>query len=97
MNDSSQITLRVAITGRVQGVSYRFWTQKRAMALGVTGWVRNRRDGSVEAVFKGARDAVDQLVQDCQDGPTLAKVTGVETVADAYDGPAEFLVEPILD
>jgi len=70
--------VRVHVTGRVQGVGYRDWTLRKARAFGVTGWVRNLRDGSVEAVFQGPRDACDRLSDACADGPAAAEVTLVE-------------------
>ena len=75
---ASQRSVRVHVTGRVQGVGYRDWTLHKARAFGVTGWVRNLRDGSVEAVFQGPRDACDRLSDACADGPAAAEVTLVE-------------------
>ena len=75
---ASQRSVRVRITGRVQGVGYRDWTQRRARALGVAGWVRNRRDGSVEAMVQGPRDACDRLSDACVEGPPAAEVALVE-------------------
>ena len=71
-------SVRVRITGRVQGVGYRDWMLRRARAAGVAGWVRNLRDGSVEAVFQGSRDACDHLSNGCVEGPSAAEVTLVE-------------------
>ncbi|MBB4286687.1 acylphosphatase [Roseospira goensis] len=70
-------TVRVSITGRVQGVAYRAWTEQTARRLGLDGWVRNRADGSVEAVFQGPPPAVGRMVAACHDGPPAARVTGV--------------------
>ncbi|MEQ8444158.1 MAG: acylphosphatase [Alphaproteobacteria bacterium] len=75
-------TVRVSINGRVQGVWYRAWTEKTAAGHGLSGWVRNRPDGSVEALFSGPADAVDRMLSDCRDGPPLAQVTGMD-IADA--------------
>ena len=69
---------RVEIFGRVQGVWYRGWTVDQATARGLSGWVRNRRDGSVEAVFAGASALVDEMVDACWQGPPAARVDGVE-------------------
>jgi len=66
--------LRVTIIGRVQGVGYRAWVEYEAMLRGLEGWVRNRRDGSVEAVFAGPEDVVTDMVISCQRGPTSARV-----------------------
>ncbi len=71
--------LRVVVSGRVQGVWYRGWTVDEALARGLDGWVRNRRDGGVEAVFQGAPEAVAEMVAACRRGPPLARVAAVET------------------
>lgn len=69
--------VRVQITGRVQGVFFRDSTRQEAERLGVTGWVRNRADGSVEGVFEGPQASVDQLVAWCEEGPARADVDNV--------------------
>ncbi|HEY9567122.1 MAG TPA: acylphosphatase, partial [Thalassobaculum sp.] len=61
-------SVRLFITGRVQGVGYRDWCVREAGRLGIDGWVRNRRDGSVEAVAHGAAEAVDGFTQACRQG-----------------------------
>jgi len=66
------------IRGRVQGVFYRAETMDQARALGLVGWVRNRRDGAVEVVAEGERDRIEQLIAWCWQGPSLAHVTEVE-------------------
>jgi acylphosphatase len=71
------ISVHVSIEGRVQGVWYRGWTVDRARALGLRGWVRNRADGSVEAVFSGSTDAITAMERECWQGPPAARVTGV--------------------
>ncbi|MEQ9627219.1 MAG: acylphosphatase [Roseitalea porphyridii] len=71
-------TLRVVVSGRVQGVWYRAWTEQQAKALGLHGWVRNRRDGSVEAVISGPPDVVETLLAAFWEGPDLARVTAVD-------------------
>jgi acylphosphatase len=68
----------VAIRGRVQGVGYRAWTEYAALRHGLEGWVRNRRDGSVEAVFAGPTAAVEVMVAACRRGPPGARVEAVE-------------------
>jgi acylphosphatase len=68
----------VLIHGRVQGVGYRAWTEETARELGLQGWVRNRRDGSVEAVFAGSGEAVTKITEACRQGPYGAHVTGIE-------------------
>jgi len=69
--------VHVTVHGRVQGVGYRAWVAYQALTIGLEGWVRNRRDGSVEALFSGAPLEVAQMVALCRHGPPLAKVTGV--------------------
>jgi len=91
------IALRVLITGRVQGVGYRNWTRLRASAAGLAGFVRNRADGSVEAVFAGPRHEVDDMVLRCRVGPRGAEVGDV--VAEPWLGPpppARFALLPTL-
>jgi len=68
----------VFVSGRVQGVFFRFETRRLARRLGVAGWVRNRRDGQVEAVFEGEREDVNKMVEFCRHGPSGARVTNVE-------------------
>ena len=80
---------RVTIEGRVQGVFFRHHTQETAYQLGVKGWVRNRRDGSVEALFEGDKKNVDQIIQWCYRGPSEARVTDVRTTWENYTGEFE--------
>jgi acylphosphatase len=77
-------TVRVTIRGRVQGVGYRAWTQMEASVLGISGWVRNRANGDVEALFAGPLDAVDALCAACWHGPFQSQVTNVH-VEDASE------------
>jgi acylphosphatase len=77
-------TVRLRVTGRVQGVGYRIWATRAADAFGLRGWVRNRVDGSVEALATGAPDTVAALVEACRQGPHGARVAAV-IVADAED------------
>ena len=80
------VRAHVVVEGRVQGVFFRYRTQEMAYQLGVKGWVRNRRDGKVEAVFEGEKGRVDQLVQWCRRGPSEAKVTNVHLSWEDYTG-----------
>ena len=69
---------RLIVTGRVQGVGYRDWLQEMAERLGLTGWVRNRFDGSVEAVIVGEEAAVGRMIEACRQGPRLARVDALD-------------------
>lgn len=83
-------SVHVVISGRVQGVGFRYWVQNTARDLGISGWVRNRRDGSVEAVFSGASADVDRMIDASRQGPAYASVDSLqeheweETVADGF-------------
>lgn len=79
------------IKGRVQGVFYRDWTVENANQLGLKGWVRNRRDGSVEALFSGNPDAVHDMEERCRRGPPAAIVTGLEVSRSSDDPGTGFL------
>jgi len=78
MTDTTSITRHLRITGRVQGVGYRWNMAQQANALSLSGWVRNRLDGSVEALSTGPVDAVQALIDWALRGPELARVNGVE-------------------
>lgn len=73
----SELAVRLSIQGRVQGVWYRAWTVREAEARGVRGWVRNLRDGSVEAVLVGPAAAVEAMIAACWRGPPAARVDEV--------------------
>lgn len=76
------------ITGTVQGVGYRYALQREAQRLGLRGWVRNRRDGSVEALFTGPEQVVAAMIEACRRGPSSARVEAVteEETATSEDG-----------
>ena len=74
MLDAGLKAVRLVISGRVQGVFFRNWTVKAALSYKLDGWVRNRADGSVEALMVGAEEAVDKMVEECWSGPPSAKV-----------------------
>ena len=78
---------RLVVTGRVQGVGYRQWMCREAERLGLTGWVRNLRDGSVESVVDGSPEAVREIIELARAGPPGARVTAVRIQADV---PGEF-------
>lgn len=71
-------SVRVLVSGRVQGVGFRYATQQTAVEHGLTGWVRNLPDGRVEAVFHGPAEAVDAVLTWCEQGPPPARVESVE-------------------
>lgn len=76
--NTTKMTRRYFVSGRVQGVGFRHWTVRRASALGLTGWVRNRRDGRVEVLAYGDKGALDTLERDLAGGPPAADVAGVD-------------------
>ena len=75
---SSNIIRHVVVRGRVQGVGYRAFVEHEAQRRGLHGWVRNRRDGSVEAVFAGPRAAVETMIEACRRGPLSAKINALD-------------------
>ena len=82
--------VRAIVHGRVQGVFFRDTTRREASAQGVAGWVRNRPDGTVEAVFEGDRDAVEAMVAFCRQGPPSAAVEHVDVSEEEPEGLAGF-------
>ena len=83
---------RVVVHGRVQGVWFRGATEREARAAGVAGWVRNRADGTVEAVFEGPPEAVGRLLAFCRHGPSGARVDRVDESEEEPEGLAGFAV-----
>lgn len=86
------IRQHVWVSGEVQGVFYRDSCSREATARGVSGWVRNLRDGRVEAVFEGRPEAVTAMVEWCHLGPPRARVVRVEVVEEAPEGLTGFRV-----
>ena len=84
------IALRLSIIGRVQGVGYRAWTGHEAMRRNLRGWVRNRRDGCVEALIIGDAEAVAGMTAACRLGPPLAQVIDVRQNPAEDDGSVDF-------
>ena len=78
--------VRVFISGRVQGVFFRAYTQEEAKKLGIKGWVRNLPDGRVEAVFEGDEKAVEEMIKWCHKGSPQSKVEKVEVIEEPYKG-----------
>jgi acylphosphatase len=91
---SDERVVRVSIEGRVQGVAYRAWTVAEARRRGLSGWVRNRRDGSVEALFIGPAPAVAAMVGACEQGPPAARVAAVRPHPATHDGSSGFEQRP---
>jgi acylphosphatase len=87
-------TVHVRIDGRVQGVGYRAWVENQAGAFGIDGWVRNRRDGSVEAVLGGPSDKLAEMLRRCERGPPTARVQAVEILDEGLDVDTGFAVRP---
>jgi acylphosphatase len=85
---------RLIIEGRVQGVGYRWWAVGEARALGLRGWVRNRRDGSVELLAIGEADALDRLAGSCAEGPPGARVDRVAVSQTEEEAPSGFEQRP---
>lgn len=87
-----QRAVRARVSGKVQGVSYRVWTRGEAMRLGLTGWVRNERDGSVTALIAGTDAAVTAMIERLWQGPRGALVSKVEIEEAADDAPMDFRI-----
>ncbi len=84
------VARHAVIAGRVHGVWYRAWCTTQARTLGLAGWVRNRSDGTVEAVFCGSASAVEAMIERCAHGPPLARVDTVEVQPCAIPSEAGF-------
>jgi acylphosphatase len=84
----------VRIRGKVQGVWYRSWTVEQAVKRGLRGWVRNRQDGSVEAMFAGEAAAIDEMIAVCRKGPRLARVDSIASEPTVEEPPAGFEQRP---
>lgn len=85
-----RIAVRLMIRGRVQGVGYRWWAMRRAAALDLAGWVRNRTDGSVELLAIGDPEALTAMAAACWQGPSAARVTAVTRTPAGDDGSVGF-------
>lgn len=85
-----KVARHLMIDGRVQGVWYRAWTVETARGLGLSGWVRNRTDGCVEALVEGEADVVARFIALAQDGPPAAKVAGIDEGEVAVEGLSGF-------
>ncbi|MFB6102442.1 MAG: acylphosphatase [Haloplanus sp.] len=89
---SDRVRARVFVSGRVQGVYYRANTRDAARARGVDGWVRNRRDGRVEAVFEGPKEAVEAMIEWCHTGSPAADVRDVSVEYETPEGESGFSI-----
>jgi acylphosphatase len=87
-------TLRVRVEGKVQGVGFRAFAVRQALALNLIGWVRNRSDGAVESLVTGTVKGVEQFVQACMKGPPGSKVTNIDLIADSDPGSQGFVELP---
>ncbi len=85
--------IHVYISGRVQGVFFRDSTREKAQEIGLNGWVRNMRDGRVEAVFEGDEDKVNKMIEWCHEGPRSARVDRVEISKEEPVGEEGFSVK----
>jgi acylphosphatase len=92
----SMPAVRLRITGRVQGVGYRAWVMRAAARLGLRGWVRNRADGSVEALVIGDGAAVAAMLAACRNGPPAAIVADVALSESEDDGSTAFTARPTV-
>jgi acylphosphatase len=93
---SRKITVRLRISGRVQGVAYRAWAARQASLLVLSGWVRNRRDGSVEALLSGPEDVVRDMIERCHRGPPFARVADIREEIEAVAPDPGFRQLPTL-
>ncbi len=84
-----QVRAHAVISGRVQGVFFRMETQRAARRIGVTGWVRNKADGTVEAIFEGDEDRVASVLEWCKQGPPHARVDNIDVKMAAFSGEFE--------
>ncbi len=82
----SKVRAHVFVKGRVQGVLFRYTTKEEANLRAVKGWARNLEDGRVEAVFEGAREKVDEMIEFCHYGPPAAKISSVTVTWGEYTG-----------
>ena len=89
-------TQQVRIKGRVQGVFFRVWTKRKADELGLSGWVRNRLDGAVEAVFSGPEAQIKAMIEACHDGPKYASVDEVSVQPFEGEQPVGFEMKPTV-
>ena len=90
----TEVRRKLSIHGLVQGVFYRGWSVDTARALGLNGWVRNRRDGSVEMLVAGNEAAVARMIERCRQGPPAARVDRIDVEDSSEETPAGFASRP---
>ena len=93
MQENDKKAFRFKVTGRVQGVAYRYYAQKKANELGVNGWIRNLSDGSVEGVVEGEEDAAIGFITWCKEGPRMAIVESIDIEPIEVEGFTEFSIK----
>jgi acylphosphatase len=91
---TDRVAVHIRVEGRVQGVGYRAWTAATARGLGLSGWVRNRRDGAVEALIAGPAADVESMVGRCRRGPPDARVDRLEVIGEGVSAADGFDVLP---
>jgi acylphosphatase len=97
MNQAATESVHVIISGRVQGVGYRVWTRSQARQKGLKGWVRNRADGTVEAVFAGDSAQIKAMLEACYDGPLASRVKTITSQPWQGEIPSDFEQRPTAD
>ena len=90
----TEVRKRLRIHGLVQGVFYRAWSRETGTALGLRGWVRNRRDGTVEMLVAGDAAAVERMIERCREGPPSARVERIDVEESEEEAPAAFEGRP---
>ena len=91
---SDRPAVRLLVSGRVQGVGFRYWAVGEAKRLGLDGWVRNHSDGTVEILAIGPAESLTRLAEACRRGPAFAKVVAVARGAERDDGSRDFTQKP---
>ena len=97
MLEEGHKAVRLIISGRVQGVWFRGWTVEQAKGFSLDGWVRNRADGTVEALVVGSEQDVDRMIECCREGPRLALVNNIEIQEAMGITPRGFTQKPTVD
>ena len=92
----TEVAKRLRLHGEVQGVFYRAWSAEQARGLALRGWVRNRRDGTVEMMVQGAEEAVRQFIERCREGPPAARVERIDVEEASEPAPAGFEKRPTV-